>query len=472
MTTNNKSSIIFYDIDVLDSQTKVGTFICEALNQAELEKLELDTKICDSIETINKLTPQCDSIDYALAASSGVLCGLLDVFLVGKPGESVFGNITDKWYDKMVDKFAKLNNCSTLKELEDKFIVPYDQTRPGPAFKEVLNITPRNHHFKSLAHNPSLFGLFFSILDQFSQPYLSHFVSNGELITLVDSTDGFSLRGKTIISKFFCAFVNWIGHLLSDISGSSGSKGRGMGLPSPLWTWSNDIIAIKRSLGIEASIFDKHVNKLALKMFDDGYDVRFQTAQGIPVFINEMLTRLLYSIRRMIKYFSGLNAAKFSFKTMWIECEPFTNATVKRMLTVSHSAFCLVDIADVAVGTITKGGGLAVIYEICMRLNIVGLGHLTISLIGEASRANKIKKTEADKHLLEQRKMIVNNYIEGLKELEKFYSNENSLSFISNMDEINCIDVFKKTSEISNKRGGQSLDNLSDIDVFFRKGQR
>ena len=34
---------------------------------------------------------------------------------------------------------------------------------------------------------------------------------------------------------------------MSDVSGSSGSKGRGMGIPSPLWTWTNDIIAIKHT---------------------------------------------------------------------------------------------------------------------------------------------------------------------------------------------------------------------------------
>ena len=467
---NHNQKIVSYEINVQDNKTEVGSFIYEALNEAELEKLELESKIRDSAEAIKKLTPQCDAVDYALAASSGVLCGLLDVFLVGRPGETVFGQITDEWYGKMVKKFTKLNGCSSLKELEEKYAVPYDQTRPGQAFKEILNITPRNHHFKSLAHNPSLLGLFFSVLDQFSSPNLSHFVSSGELITLVDSTSGFSLSGNNIISKLFCAFFNWIGHLISDVSGSSGSKGRGMGLPSPLWTWSNDVIAIKRTLGIQASFFDKQMNELALQMFDDGYDVRFQTAQGIPVFINEMVTRLLYSIRRLIRYLSNLNGDGFSFKAMWKECEPFTNATVKRMLTVSHSAFCLVDITDVIIGVVSKGGGYAAIYEICMKLNIVGIGRLTISLIGELSRACRIKKIESNKYLLEHREFIVKNYINGLHDLAAFYGNENSLSFVGDLDGVNCAAALEKSSEISKKRGGQSLDNIDDIDAFFRKG--
>ena len=49
-----------------------------------------------------------------------------------------------------------------MRYLEKKFKVPYDQS-VGDAASEVFTLTPNNHHFKSLAHNPSLVGLFFSI---------------------------------------------------------------------------------------------------------------------------------------------------------------------------------------------------------------------------------------------------------------------------------------------------------------------
>ena len=32
---------------------------------------------------------------------------------------------------------------------------------------------------------------------------------------------------------------------------------------------------------------DKVINELALEIFEKGYDTRFQTAQAIPVFLNE-----------------------------------------------------------------------------------------------------------------------------------------------------------------------------------------
>ena len=81
----------------------------------------------------------------------------------------------------------------------------------------------------------------------------------------------------------------------------------------------------------------KSVNELALKLFEKGYDVRFQTTQTIPVFINEIVVRMLYSIRRLIKYYITVPSEDRCWGELWKSCEPFSNATVKRMLTVAHT---------------------------------------------------------------------------------------------------------------------------------------
>lgn len=174
-----------------------------------------------------------EGLDYILSASSGALCGIIDVFLVGKPGESPLGDITDKWFANRTIDFAKIcgytgdknSLSSAIKFLEKKFKIPYDQSVGGGIFRELIDLTPSNHHFKSLGHNPTLLGLFFSILNQFTNT--SDFVSNGELISLNNSDGKFELQGKNIPSKLFCGIANWIGHLISDVSGSSSSKGRG-----------------------------------------------------------------------------------------------------------------------------------------------------------------------------------------------------------------------------------------------------
>ena len=41
-------------------------------------------------------------------------------------------------------------------------------------------------------------------------------------------------------------------------------------------------------------------------MYKRGYDVRFQITQVIPVVITEVITRLMYSVRRLISYYENV----------------------------------------------------------------------------------------------------------------------------------------------------------------------
>ena len=318
MNTEDKS--ILFEYSEIGGKDSCTPFILSALQKAELEIVPLD----ETIASVKNLKPQCDAIDYSLAAASGALCGLIDIFLVGKPSESPLGNITDKWFENRTCDFAKAcgwkgNDQNPVKSaigyLERRFKIPYDQRGCGDAGSIVYGLSPSNHHFKSLGHNPTLVGLFFSILDQFTNS--SHFISDGQLIELVNADGRFELRGKSIPGKLWAGFANWIGHLMSDVSGSSGGRTRGTGIPSPLWSWSNSIIAIKQKLGIPASQFDKDINDLAIQLFNEGYDTRFQTAQAIPVLINELVVRLCYMVRRLVQYYEKTPKEERSFKALW-----------------------------------------------------------------------------------------------------------------------------------------------------------
>lgn len=474
----NKALVLELDID--NDKFVFPNTISDALVEANEELCCLEEKLNETLETIKALSPECDKYDYILSASSGALCGIIDIFLVGKPGESPLGDVTDKWFaDRTVD-FAKIcgyeGDSSSLSQvvkfLEKKFKVPYDQSVGGGIFRELINLTPNNHHFKSLAHNPTILGLFFSILNQFTNT--SDFVADGELISLNNSDSKFELRGNNIPGKIFCGIANWIGHLISDVSGSSSSKGRGMGIPSPILSWSNDVIAIKIKLNIPASEFDKSVNELALKLFEKGYDVRFQTAQTIPVFINEMVVRLFYSIRRLIKYFTSVPKEERTFSLLWKSCEPFTNATVKRMLTVAHGTFCLIDLEDATIRGITTGGGSFNVVEFFMRLNIVGVGRFTISIYGEAKRGLKGHKVKAEAVYLRREKTIVNDYINGLRTLSAAYDDKQLLSFVEDFQVSGLyLEAFNKSAELARLRGvSNGVNDKADIDSYFRGGAK
>ena len=149
--------VVILEIDQDDQHFSYLASIDDALSQANLQVEMLQ----ETIDSVNHLRPQCDKLDYILSACSGALCGVIDIFLVGKPGESPIGNITDKWFDNRVCDFAKIcgwkgsksgkdATSSAIGFLERHFGVPYDQRGAGDAGSMIYDLNPRNHHFKSL----------------------------------------------------------------------------------------------------------------------------------------------------------------------------------------------------------------------------------------------------------------------------------------------------------------------------------
>lgn len=51
---------------------------------------------------------KCDKYDYLTAVACGAIGGMIDIFLVGAPGNSILGRWTDAQVDNTVKGFAKL----------------------------------------------------------------------------------------------------------------------------------------------------------------------------------------------------------------------------------------------------------------------------------------------------------------------------------------------------------------------------
>lgn len=328
------------------------------------QQVELQKRIKDDFTLKNA---QCDEYDYMIAGTCGVIAGLVDILFVGAPKDSKLGNIADEHAEKITDKFAsfvgwneesvdynkylerkiKQGKTPLSKDdyiaqqrtifLEKKFEVNYDQTHTNKTGKagtggRVKNLTPSNHHLKSLGHSPDLIGLFFSILNQFTNT--SSFVSNGQLITIQTEESKLNLQGHNFIAKIFCGFINWFGHIMSDLAGSNSSiaKGnRGMGVPIPFYNLFQ-LINIGRFGDKEQETFAV----VASKVFEQGYDFRHGMAMAVPVLINELLIRFMYTIK-----------ARFYHKREWKDCIPKGSVPeVRRMLLVGHGVLCIIDGAD------------------------------------------------------------------------------------------------------------------------------
>lgn len=460
---------ILLNLDDSDGKIDFSAIINGALKEAQLELEQLD----ETIGLLNKLGPDCDKLDYMIAAGSGALCGIVDIFLVGMPNQSFLGDIADIWVEDRTKDFAKLcgwkgeSSSSAIRFLETTFKIPYDQRGAGDKASVITGITPKNHHFKSLGHNPSVLGLFYSIMNQFTGS--SHFISEGRLIVLVEEENHFELIGNNHVAKLFCGMVNWFGHLLSDVSGASGSKGRGTGIPSPLWTWINDIIVIKEKLAISPSQIDKQIYELANELFVKGFDIRFQTAQTIPVILNELCVRFFYSFRRFVSCLSKRENKENAMRKFWESCEPFSNPTVKRMLTIAHGTFCLVDLGDAVVRSLVTGPFHSI--EFLLRVNLVGIGRFTISLYGEVKRESSTGRIIKKQRVLIQEKTFIENYIEGLKTLADEYDDQLLVDFVNDLSSSDLyVETFDKSKEWAQKRHvpkKRVLGTKSDIDNYF-----
>jgi len=316
---------------------------------------------------------KCDKYDYLIAVSCGAIAGLVDIFLTGVPGESVLGKWSDAQTDRIVMAFAKRAGwkgadkgkgiASAIGYLEKTFPVNYDQrytSDVGGAFQ----MGTRNHHFKSLAHSPSPIGLFFSILDQFQSK--ASFVANGQLIRI--DTEHFELKGDTFHAKLFCGFCNWIGHIMSDVAGSSGSRGsgasgRGSGIAIPFY----ELLQFADVGEIQIGKARQSFAMLMTRVFQEGYDARFGVAMALPVILNELFIRVIWVIKQ-----------HFYHNRDWNECIPSSkHADLRCMLIVGNFTLCIFDGADAFI----RSGGNPI--QFVMRLNIIAWFKLVLMIFKE-----------------------------------------------------------------------------------------
>ncbi|MEK4816489.1 hypothetical protein MKY53_06495 [Macrococcus sp. FSL R5-0951] len=349
--------------------------------------------------------PDLDKYDYMFASISGVLCGLIDVFFVGGlsfskqtdqiiRGKKVKGtqsdvyhlekgklaNLTDEKIDKVIEKFSKYiyekdkkagklvknqNKAPTningwIGYLEERFKVPYDARTAKDLNKNYseLRMSPSNHHLKSLSHQPDILGLFFSIIDQFN--HTTSVIDKGKIQIIktpvpTKKESQFKLQGSDLLSKLFCGVINWLGHLLSDMAGASGSKRRGQGVPMPFFSllqlFDFDLLKDKTGQPISVAV-------LAEMIYTKGIDFRMGVAQAIPVALNELLIRFFWTLKELC-----YNKKSFS-EIISVNSSP----EMRRLLLVGHGSLCAIDGLD---AYIRSGAGHDPIIFFG-RLNLIG----------------------------------------------------------------------------------------------------
>jgi hypothetical protein len=379
---------------------------------------DLDRIIYDLDSQIDLLSSQADKYDYLVSIGSGVLCGLLDILWVGSFSLERGRNITSNEIDGFVTKIAKLLGYNgddlegAVKFLEKKFPIPSDGNTPD--FGGGLQ-----HHLRDFAHHPTIVGLIFSLLTQFT--YKSYGTDvNGVFMTADVPEVSKAFIGNDVPSKILFGTITWFFHLVSDVAGSSSSVGKsgGTGIPGPLLALAKELSVLPTFKNINVgdnslSVFlSKLFNGTLLAKHDESgkiirdtvlkFDLRGELGvgielgrQAIPVIANECIVRCFYFLRRLAIEIREQDIRSFAEmkRIDWGKVKPLDNPTMARMLTIATGVFTTVDVGE---AIITQ--------KYWVSINYVGVGRFVVA-IGEdvswclkARSIKRIKKMYEDIH--------------------------------------------------------------------------
>lgn len=378
-------------------------------SEEKAKVFDFDQAIFDLNSQIDLLTGNADALDYMVAAASGLICGIMDALWVGEFDLSKGRKTASEKTDAFVKKMAHLLGCKDddvngcVKYLEDRFPIPADGNTPD--FGGGLQ-----HHLRDFAHHPTIVGLAFSLLTQFTEKSYGTDVNDRFIVVNVPKKSKIFI-GKDPVNKIINGTVIWFFHLVSDMAGSSSTAGisGGTGIPGPILSLAKELSAIPvfSKLKVEEKPISLFLSKLfngtLLAKHDENgkiikdtvlkLDLRGELGiaeevgkQALPVIANEAIVRAFYFIRRLGTEIKKAEISSLSDFEMinWSTVLPVNSPTVTRMLTVASGVFTTVDIAE---AVITKKYWVAI--------NYVGVGRFAIAIGGEIAWALKRQDIKA-----------------------------------------------------------------------------
>lgn len=201
------------------------------LNESEMARTDYEATIYELQQTLDNMTSQADNLDYFVSVASGVLCSLLDIVWVGEFSLEHGRNVASDGVDQFVIKVSKLLGCKEdsiggcVSYLEEKFPIPSDGNTPDFG-------GGKQHHLKDFAHHPTIVGLMFSLLTQFTKMSYGTDV-NGMFKAVPVPEKSLKHIGVDVPDKILKGTIIWFFHLVSDMAGSSSTAGLsgGTGIP-------------------------------------------------------------------------------------------------------------------------------------------------------------------------------------------------------------------------------------------------
>lgn len=362
--------------------------------EISVEANELESIIFDLNSKIEMLSSKADKWDCLVALGSGIVCGIIDMFWVGEFSLAEGRDISSQKVDEIVKKISKMMGCESddikncVKFLEDKFPIPADGNTPD--FGGGLQ-----HHLRDFAHHPTVVGLVFSLLTQFTYKSYGTDVSGNFIIVDVSQRSRIFI-GENTSSKIINGTLVWFFHLISDIAGSSSTAGLsgGTGIPGPILSMAKEISVLPffknlKKDGISISVLlSKLFNGTLLAEHDEKgkiikdsvvkLDLRGEMGiaielgkQAIPVIANECIVRTFYMIRQLAQQIKQINVRSIDdFKKIDIKkILPVNSPTFTRMLTIATGVFTVLDVSEAVITN-----------KYWVSINYVGVGRFALAL--------------------------------------------------------------------------------------------
>lgn len=387
---------------------------CELIADDEFigsSEFDFDKIIFDLNSQIDLLSSQADSLDYIVAIASGIVCGILDILWVGEFDLAHGRSIASDKVDSFVKNTAEMLEGKTFDDVKSA-VQALEKHFPIPSDGNTSDFGGgKQHHLRDFAHHPTIVGLAFSLLTQFTEKSYGTDV-NGRFITVDVPEKSKSFIGKDIPEKILMGTIIWFFHLVSDIAGSSSTAGTtgGTGIPGPLLALAKEVSAIPFFKNIKVdddmsmSLFlSKLFNgTLMMKRDEKGqivkdsiikFDLRGELGvavelckQAVAVVANECFVRAFYFIRHLAMEMKENRVGCFADMKMidWDTVKPLNNPTIARMLTISTGVFTVLDIGE-AIAT----------QKYWVSINYVGIGRFAVAISSDVSwglKARDVKK--------------------------------------------------------------------------------
>lgn len=359
-----------------------------------------------------RLREKMDRWDYLISIASGVMTAALDVLRVGEISLEDAHDWGKEKTERFVKQVAKMqgykgdNLAEAIKTLEDKNPIPADLLTNdfGGGFY---------HHLRDFSHHPTLTGLLFSILTQFTGRGWGTDV-NGTFVQ--HPIPGW--QRPDLLTGIYNGTVTWFFHMVSDMAGSSSSARlgkEGTGLPGAMMSLLKEISSLPGIRSLAGTDEKGHYNfsVTCSKLFqgtllgerDEAgtllkagvkFDLRTElgianeavkSKQYLPVLINEGIVTGFYSVTRFVRALERHPVHDLEdLKRVDIRSFlPWGSLTLKHMRTLSSVTFSVIDLGTAGLQAYVKSqgnpGGFALYF--LRHINYIGVARLELAAFGE-----------------------------------------------------------------------------------------